>query len=193
MRDHFRIGFGDSLVPPGHICHFGTRHKGIQLAVDVLLAGIADGELCLLVGDDPFVHRVFRRLRARGVDISGSIKARRLVRVHCQSNGLALLGCIVSHLEVQPKCAFRLVGSPRYDRKGWPELHDLLAFEGWMDEIAARYKALYICIYDKTTATALVEHPHPKLIAGAEILDNPSYVPGPQFRERLRHGLPLGR
>ena len=189
MPDDFRIGFGEQRVPPGHICHFGKLSEGIRIAAGALAAGIADGEHSLLVGDDLFVQRVVRSLKSRGIDAVAAMKRGSVTRLHGQNNGIALMGSIVLHLEKQAKCSIRLVGCPSYGKKGWPKVKDLLAFEGLMDEITSKYRALYLCIYDHDAAPSLAMHPHPKVIIGGKVTDNPAYVPGAKFREHLRLGL----
>jgi hypothetical protein len=186
MMDLFRTGLGEHRTPPAHICHFGARNSGIRTAADVLAAGIEDGEHCLLIGDQQSARSVLQLLNSRRIKAASGKKQGALIRLTGQSNGIALLGSIISHLDNNAEQGVRLVGCPAWDRKGWPELHDLLAFESLMNDIATRYRALYLCIYDEHTAPRIATHPHSKMIISGRVVDNPSYIPSAQFRRHLR-------
>lgn len=186
MTDVFRTGLGEHRTSPGHICHFGKRNSGIRVAADALAVGIADGEYCLLVGDEQFARSVLRRLESSSFNAGNATERGVLIHLAGQRNGLALLGSITYHFETRPHNGIRVVGCPVWGRKGWPKLSDLLAFECLMDEIAARYRALYLCIYDDRIAPPVAMNPHPKLLVDGRVVDNPSYIASAQFRQHLR-------
>jgi hypothetical protein len=186
MTEAFRTGFGEHKTLSGHICHFGERNSGIRTAADALAVGIADGERCLLVGDQQFARSVLRQLDSRTIDASNGTDKGVVIHLTGQDNGIALLGSIMYHIETRSHNGVRVVDCPAWGRKGWPRLNDLLAFECVMDEIARRYRALYLCIYDERVAPPIAMHPHPKIIVNGRVADNPSYVPSAQFRQHLR-------
>ncbi|MFL6439186.1 MAG: MEDS domain-containing protein [Terriglobales bacterium] len=191
MRKEFPAGLGEKRVAPGHICHFGNRNRGLDIAANVLAVGLHEGERCVLVADSKCKREILRRLELLAVDASKTSEGK-LVHVSGQSTGMALLGCIVSHLEKQPEVRTRLVGCPVWDRAGWPVLDDLLAFEGLIDELAVRYQALYLCIYDPKVAPIHFTHAHPKIIQENQVVDNSAYVPPSEFRRYLRRRAEIG-
>jgi MEDS: MEthanogen/methylotroph, DcmR Sensory domain len=184
--DLFRTGSGEHRTPPAHICHFGGQNSGIRTAVDALAVGIEDGEHCLLIGNQQFTRSVLQQLTSRRLKVASRKKQGALIHLTGQSNGIALLGSIISHIDHHAQNGVRVVGCPAWDRKGWPELHDLLAFESLMNDIATSYRALYLCIYDEHIAPRIAKHPHPKMIIGGRVVDNPSYIPSAEFRRHLR-------
>lgn len=192
MRNEFATGLGEKRVPPGHICHFGNCNQGIDIAANVLARGLHEGERCVLVCDSKFKKAILRRLELLAVDSSRTISEGKLVHVPGQSTGMAMLGCVVSHLEERPEGRTRLVGCPAWDRVGWPVLDDLLAFECLVDELAVRYQALYLCIYDHEVAPIHFAHPHPKIIQENQVVDNSAYVPPSEFRQYLRRRAEIG-
>ena len=192
MRKEFPAGLRDKRVPPGHICQFGNWNQGIDIAANVLAVGLHEGERCVLVGDSKCRKAILRRLELLAVDSSKTTSGGKLVHVSGQSTGMALLGCIVSHLEKEPEGRTRLVGCPVWDRTGWPLLDDLLAFECLIDELAVRHQALYVCIYDDEVAPIHFAHAHPKIIQENHVVSNSAYVPPSEFRRYLRMRTEIG-
>ena len=192
MRKEFPTGLGEKRVQSGHICHFGNWNQGIDIAANVLAVGLHEGERCVFVGDSKCKKAILRRLELLAVDSSKTISEGKLVHVSGQSTGMALLGCIVWHLEKQREGRTRLVGCPAWDRAGWPVLDDLLAFEGLIDELTVRYQALYLCVYDHEVAPIHFSYPHPKIIQENHVVNNSAYVPPSEFRRYLRGRAEIG-
>lgn len=192
MRKEFPAGLAEKRVPPGHVCHFGNWNEGIDVAANVLAVGLREGERCVLVSDSKCKTAILRRLELLAADSARMTREGKLVHVSGQSTGMALLGCIVSHLEEHPEGRTRLVGCPAWDRAGWPVVDDLLAFECLIDELAVRYQALYLCIYDHEIAPIQFAHPHPKIIQENQVVDNSAYVPPSEFRRYLRRRVEIG-
>ena len=187
MAKDFHIGIGEHCAAAGsHICHVGNRSSGTRIAADIIATGLAGDERCLLVGDDPFVQPVLRHLRSRKVDVQAALKQHRLVRLHGQETGIELLGSIVSHLENEPPAGVRLVGHPNWNKRGWPTIGDLFAFETLIDQVARNYNAVFFCFFDHAAAPAEAIQAHPKAVAGKEIVENPGYMAPAEMRHRLR-------
>jgi hypothetical protein len=142
-----------------------------------LAVGIADGERCLLVGDQQFARSVLRQLDSRTMDASNGTDKGVVIHLTGQDNGIALLGSIMCHIETRSHNGVRIVDCPAWGRKGWSKLNDLLAFECVMDEITRRYRALYSCIYDERVASRLrLLCILTQIIVNGRVADNPSYV-----------------
>jgi len=187
MVREFQVGIGGIHAPGGtHVCHFGGRARGTRIAADVIAAGLAHDERCLLVGDDPYTLPVLRHLRSAKVDVTSALKLGKLVRVRGENTGVALLGRIVSHLGNQSRSGVRLVGFPGWNKPGWPSINDLLAFEALLEQVAGNYSALYFCIYDRHATPLEAMYPHPKMIVGEELVNNSGYISPPDMRQRLR-------
>ena len=187
MASDFQIGIGEHRAPPGtHICHLGTPSSGPRIAVDLVATGLGRGERCLLVGDDSFAQPVLRRLRSRKIDVDAALKQRSLIRLHGQETGVELFASIVSHLENPSPAGARLVGSPRWNKRGWPSLGDLLAFETLLEQVASSYHALFFCFFDRQAAPSEAMDLHPKTIVGKEIVENSRYLAPTEMRHHLR-------
>lgn len=186
MTNDLQIGQGEEPRPK-HCCHLGEWNKGIQLAADLLAAGLRKGERCFLSGHWSGRKGVIKRLVSLGFDVSLETNKRMLVQLPAQSTGMATLGCIAASLHERPKQGSRIVGFPSWDRTGWPNFHDMLAYESWIEDLMARYQvSLCLCIYDEDAAPALVTNPHALIIVDNNFRNNPTYVPGHQFRRHLR-------
>jgi len=191
MAREFQIGIGGIQAPAGtHVCHFGTHSSGARIAADIIATGLADGERCLLVGDESFAQPVLRHLRSRRIDADAAVTQRRLIRLHGQETGVELLGSIVSHLENQPPAGARLAGFPNWNKRGWPTLSDLLAFETLADQVVSNYNALFCCFYDRAAAPVEAMQLHPKTIDGKKVVENPRYIAPSEMRNRLRLTFP---
>jgi hypothetical protein len=191
MVRQFQIGIGGIHAPAGtHVCHFGSRSSGARIAADVIATGLANGERCLLVGDDPFAQPVLRHLRSKKVDVDGVLKQRSLIHIRGQESGVELFGSIVPHLENQPPAGARLAGSSSWNKHGRPTMNDLVAYEALLDKVVSDYHAFFFCTYDRQAAPADVMHTHPKMIVGKEIVENPGYIAPADMRHRLRVSFP---
>ena len=192
MRKEFPTGLRETRVPPEHVCHFGNWNQGIDIAANVLAVGLHEGERCVLVGDSKCKKAILTRLELLGADSSKTIRGGELIHLSGQSTGMALLGCIASHLEKQSEGRTRLVGCPVWDRTGWPGLDDLLAFEGLLDDLVVRYQVFCLCVYDHEVAPIHFGHPHRKVIRENHVVDNSAYVPPSEFRRYLRRRSEIG-
>jgi len=129
-------------------------------------------------------------LKSRKVDVDAALTQRRLIRLRGQETGVELLGSIVAHLENQPLAGARLAGFPNWNKRGWPTLGDLLAFETLVDQVVSNYHAVAFCFYDRAVAPIEAMQLHPKTIAGKEIVENSRYIAPAEMRHHLRLTFP---
>lgn len=187
MAREFQIGIDGLCAPAGsHICHYGPRSSSERIAAQVLAAGLAARERCIFNADEDCALPVLQRLKIAKIDFQGAIQRGELVRLNGEKNGMSLLGSIVAHLHNPPATGVRLVGFPSWCHPNWPAPKDFIAFEALLEQIAPAYDAIYFCLFDHTVLPEQAMWPHPKLILGKKVMDNPQYLPPGAMRQHLR-------
>lgn len=189
MENGVQFRIGHSPITPGtHLCHFGNGRSRLETAAHSIATGIRAREVCLLICDDSLAKTIFIRLGAIGIDVHESVRKGALIHLHGEANGTELLGSIVMNLEKRCLAGARIVGCPGWHAKGWPDPPDLLAFEMLLDQVAHKYRALWMCVYDRSETPRAVLHVHPQILINGEVSANPAYIPPERFRRELRLG-----
>jgi hypothetical protein len=184
---------GVAIAPGDHVCAFyrGPAQRD-ELLVPFLREGIAAGDKCICVMDDPDTERVLAPL-SESVDVAASLRTGQF-DLMCSDTAYLPGGVFeidrmldfwergVGGALRQPGYSFvRAVGEMTWALRDLPGVEYLVSYEARLNKFLPRYPQVILCLYDLerfTDGQVLMEllRTHPKVLLSGQLLDNPWYV-----------------
>ena len=184
---------GVSFTPGLHICAFyrGPTQRD-ELLLPYLREGLAAGDKCICVTDDPTAGEAVRALGAEfGIDTTSSS-----AQLQPMDSGSTYLsgGCFtiekmmgfwndnMSDAVGRDGFGFvRAAGEMTWALRGLPGSDLLMAYEATLNVFLHRYPQVLLCFYDLTqfaNGEVLMEilRTHPTVLVSGQLLENPWYV-----------------
>jgi hypothetical protein len=192
---------GVSFTPGLHICAFyrGAEQRD-ELLLPYLREGLAAGDKCICVTDDPAAGGAVRALAAEfGVDTTSAS-----AQLQPMDSGSTYLsgGCFAiekmigfwdrSMSEAVDRDGFafvRAAGEMTWALRGMPGSDLLMAYEAKLNVFLHRYPQVLLCLYDLTqfaNGEILMEilRTHPTVLVSGQLMENPWYVEPEVYLDR---------
>ena len=194
------LGLAHANVSAGdHIAYFWESEREFETGVEFLITGVRAGEHAVIFGHDEANDKVTGVLRSRGLDPSALIEAKQLTVLGAESTGDATLQRIGSAFQAaldRGAPLIRLLGNIGWGKPGWPNEHDILAFESKVTGAARTFPCVIVCMYDvRSLPGTVVLHgafeTHPITVCGNVMRENTHYVDHETFIKRQSE--PSGR
>jgi len=187
------LGLAHANVSAGdHIAYFWESEREFETGVEFLITGVRAGEHAVIFGHDEANDKVTGVLRSRGLDPSALIEAKQLTVLGAESTGDATLQRIGSAFQAaldRGAPLIRLLGNIGWGKPGWPNEHDILAFESKVTGAARTFPCVIVCMYDvRSLPGTVVLHgafeTHPITVCGNVMRENTHYVDHETFIKR---------
>ena len=192
---------GVSFTPGLHICAFyrGAEQRD-ELLLPYLREGLAAGDKCICVTDDPAAGEAVRALGTEfGVDTTSAS-----AQLQPMDSGSTYLsgGCFaiekmigfwdhtMSAAVVRDGFGFvRAAGEMTWALRGLPGSDLLMAYEAKLNVFLHRYPQVLLCLYDLTqfaNGEILMEilRTHPTVLVSGQLMENPWYVEPEEYLDR---------
>jgi signal transduction histidine kinase/ActR/RegA family two-component response regulator len=166
-----------------HVCSIGAAPARLTAVAAFVAAGLARGELCVVLDRDAAGPAGEAALSAAGVDVSGE-RGRGALHLAAEratpGATLAFLEEIAGAVEAGPFTGLRLVAAPGATAAGLgPE--SLGQYEARLGALVASVDAVVLCPYDPAGVTPAALHAvlraHPLALVGSRIRANPFHEP----------------
>jgi DNA-binding CsgD family transcriptional regulator len=173
-------------------CLYETEEGHRAVLAPFLRQGLDRGEKVLCIGDTHTADAVFAYLRHDGVDVEPYLARGQLVFVAANDayvaesvfdpdRTIAMLRTETEEALAAGYTALRCTGDMIWALRGLPGSERLIEYEGKLNEFFAGRQCLAICQYDRRRFEAAllldVLRTHPFAMFGAEVYDNPYYIP----------------
>ena len=189
------FGIGEGKVPhTAHLAYFWETDKEFADAVRFLEAGLRGPDHCVIFGHAVANQAVCNILENRGFDVQDLIAQQRLTILGGNPSGeiiLETIGGAFQQALARGAPLIRLLGNIGWGKPGWPNEHDLLAFEAKVTDAAKQFPCVVVCMYDAAALPGLVVRhgafeTHPLIIEReGSLRENPYYVPADFFLKHL--------
>lgn len=178
---------------PQHVAYFWDSETEYSDAVRFLEIGLASNDHCVIFGHAEANEKVCRILELNGFNVEKLSAAERLVVLggSAQVDGmLAELSRTCARGLARGAPLIRILGNIGWNRPGWPEEKNLLAFEARVTEAIKQFPCVVLCMYDTARLPGtVVRHGgfecHPQVFLGGNAAANPHYVPLEPFLRQL--------
>jgi hypothetical protein len=187
---NIELGIGAERAALGdHLAFLWETDEEFASGVGFLLQGIEAGDTSVVFGHHEANEQVLAVLRTNGIDVDALLLAGRLVLMQgMEDAGAMLAGIGASFGDSVTKGArvIRLLGNLGWGRAGWPQEHEILAFEARVTEAATLFPCVILCMYDvRNLSGRILVHgayeTHPSVIQRGIRRDNPYHVSTEQF------------
>jgi len=202
-------------VPGDHLCCiYGSDDEQRAALVPYLRIGLERGEKVLYIVDARTAEAVLGDLRddgdrgADGVDVDACLASGQLALLTRHDtyvrdgafDPVAMISMLRQATEqavAEGYPALRVTGEMTWALRGLPGAERLIEYECLLNEFFPGSRALAICQYDRRRfepgLLLDVLRTHPYVVVGAEVVENPYYLPPDAFRSENRPGADLDR
>jgi DNA-binding NarL/FixJ family response regulator len=180
---------------------FSSEEERYRVLAPFIADGLAVGEKALHIIDSPYRDRHMRCLTEAGIDASGAEARHQLLLLPWEEAYLrdgrfdqhamiSLVRRVLSDGSAQGYPLTRGIAHMEWALQNRPGVHDLVEYEGRLNDVLAACDDVVICAYDLTKFTGDVIldviRSHRMIIIAGSLHENPFYVPPDQMIAELR-------
>ena len=188
----FGIG-GGKVAHSAHIAYFWETDQAFANAVRFLEAGLRGRDHCVIFGHEEANQAVCNILQDHGFNVQDLLAQQRLTILGGNPSGdiiLEIIGSSFQQALARGAPLIRLLGNIGWGKPGWPNDHDLLAFEAKVTAAAKQFPCVVVCMYDVVGLPGIVVRhgaygTHPLIERDGSLHENPYYVPADIFLKHL--------
>jgi PAS domain S-box-containing protein len=187
----------EDLIPGEHLCFFFSSDAEHHAVMAPFLAqGLAAGEKVLYLADNSPPRVILGYLKKQGLKVEPCLHRGQLQIINASevylSGGLFDPEAVISRLKAETEQALaegysglRATGEMGWATRGYLGSERLTEYEARLNEFIPGSRALVICQYDRRKFDPVllmdILAAHPKVIIGAEVMDNLYYLPPSEF------------
>lgn len=146
------LGLGRELVAPGdHLAYLWESDRDFREAAGFVAASAAEGETCVLLGDEEVNDRIESAGRRAGLDTAALRRQGRLRLASGLGSADAMLEFVADQIELavdRGSPLVRILGNLGWGRPGWPDDLNLLRLEARVTEAVRKLPVVVMCAYD---------------------------------------------
>jgi PAS domain S-box-containing protein len=187
----------DDLTPGDHLCCiYETEEEHRSVVTPFLRKGLEIGQRVIYIVDTHTAETILDYLEDDGVDVKSYLECKQLLILTCEDSymrdgvfdpdGMITLLRSETEKALADGCdALRVTGEMTWALRELPGSERLIEYEAKLNQYFPGSKSLSICQYDKRqfSPAVLIDvlHTHPIVAVGANICNNPFYIPTNQL------------